>query len=248
VWMLATQDIYRPYRIWLPIEAPDWTTIRAYARLGIPGGLAILVEVTSFTLMALFIARLGTDAAASHQIAASMAAVLYMLPLSLAIATSSRASFWLGADHPARARATILTGLALTLIAATSQSSLIWLGRHWVAAFYAAQPDVVSLGASLLGWVALYHFFDAIQAVCVFVLRCYRVTVAPLLIYCILLWGIGLGGGYLLAYEGWSGLEATPTPDTFWAAGAGALALTAGFFLLLTWRELRQSAPARQPA
>ena len=248
VWMLATQDIYRPYRIWQPVEAPHWPTIRAYARLGIPGGLAILVEVTSFTLMALFIARLGTVAAASHQIAASMAAVLYMLPLSLAIATSSRASFWLGADHPARARATILTGLALTLIAATSQSSLIWLGRHWVAAFYAAQPDVVSLGASLLGWVALYHFFDAIQAVCVFVLRCYHVTVAPLLIYCILLWGIGLGGGYLLAYEGWSGLEATRTPDTFWAAGAGALALTAGFFLLLTWRELRQSAPARQPA
>ena len=248
VWMLATQDIYRPYRIWLPIEAPDWTTIRAYARLGIPGGLAILVEVTSFTLMALFIARLGTVAAASHQIAASMAAVLYMLPLSLAIATSSRASYWLGAEQPARARAAILTGLALTLLAAASQSGLIWLGRDWVAGFFAAQPAVVSLGSSLLAWVALYHFFDAIQAVCVFVLRCYRVTVAPLLIYCVLLWGVGLGGGYLLAYEGLSGLEATRTPNTFWAAGAGALALTAGFFLLLTWRELRRPVSARQPA
>jgi MATE family multidrug resistance protein len=65
-------------------------------QLGVPAGLAIMVEVTSFTLMALFIARQGTTAAAAHQIAANMAAVLYMVPLSLAIATSTRVSYWLG--------------------------------------------------------------------------------------------------------------------------------------------------------
>ena len=41
-----------------------------------------------------------------------------------------------------------------------------------------------------------------LQALCVFVLRCYRVAVAPLVAYCVLLWGVGLGGGYLLAYRG----------------------------------------------
>ena len=248
LWMLATQDIYRPYRIWQALEAPHWPTIRSYARLGIPGGLAILVEVTSFTLMALFIARLGTAAAASHQIAASMAAVLYMLPLSLAIATSARASYWLGAARPARARAAIHTGLTLTFAAAASQSGLIWLGRDVVAGLYAAQPAVVALGASLLAWVALFHFFDAIQAVCVFILRCYRITVAPLLVYCILLWGIGLGGGYLLAYEGLAQHGPTRSPTTFWAAGAGALALTALIFLLLMARALRRPQAPQRPA
>ena len=107
VWMVHGQSFYKPYAIWRAMERPDWTQIRAFARLGVPGGLAILVEVTSFTLMAVFIARLGTTASASHQIAANVAALCYMTPLSLAIATSSRVSFWIGAGDPRLARLAI---------------------------------------------------------------------------------------------------------------------------------------------
>ena len=92
------------YRFWQRIEAPDWRQIGQFARLGVPAGLAVLVEVTSFTLMALFIARLGTAASAAHQIASNLTAVAYMVPLSLAIATSARVSFWLGAGDAALAR------------------------------------------------------------------------------------------------------------------------------------------------
>jgi MATE family multidrug resistance protein len=75
----------------------------------------VLVEVTSFTLMALFIARLGTAAAAAHQIAANLLAVAYMMPLSLAIATSARVSFWLGAGDAAKARHACRLGFELTV-------------------------------------------------------------------------------------------------------------------------------------
>jgi len=80
------------------------------------------------------------------------------------------------------------------------------------------------------------------------VLRCFRVTVAPLLVYCVLLWGIGLGGGYWLAYEGLAGRPPTQAPATFWAAGAGALALTAAIFLVFMARAVRRPAPAGRPA
>jgi multidrug resistance protein, MATE family len=83
--------------IWRRMEPPHWPTIADRARLGIPAGLAAMVEVTSLTLMALFIARQGTTASAAHQIASNLAALLYMVPLSLAIATSARVSYWLGA-------------------------------------------------------------------------------------------------------------------------------------------------------
>jgi MATE family multidrug resistance protein len=69
------------------------------AKLGIPNGLSVLIEVTSFTLMALFIARLGTLATASHQVAANMTALIYMVPLSFSIAISARLSYWKGAGH-----------------------------------------------------------------------------------------------------------------------------------------------------
>jgi Na+-driven multidrug efflux pump len=56
---------------------------------------------------------------------------------------------------------------------------------------YSDNPAVIALAASLLLVVAVYHFADALQTLCVFVLRCYRVTLAPLLIYCTMLWGHG---------------------------------------------------------
>jgi MATE family multidrug resistance protein len=207
-----------------------------------------MVEVTSFTLMALFIARLGTVASASHQIATSLAAVSYMMPLSLAIATSSRASYWLGAGSPSNARAAIVTGVVLTAAAALSLSSALWGFRHSLAHAYAISPAVTSLAAALLAWVALFHLFDAVQAVCVFILRCYRVTVAPLLVYCVLLWGVGLGGGYVLAYEGLGALRPAPSPVTFWVAATAALAVTALIFLLFLWRAMRLPAPLHHPS
>ena len=248
VWMLRTQDFYRPYAIWRRLELPDWPQIRAFARLGIPGGLAIMVEVTSFTLMALFISRQGLAPSASHQIASNLAAVLYMLPLSLGLATSSRASYWLGAGYPKKASATVIAGLKLTLGAAIGMSALLWMGRNALASAYATNSEVISLAVTLLVWVAIYHLFDAVQAVCVFVLRCYRITLAPLLVYCVLLWGVGLGGGYLLAYHGLSGTGSYPTPVTFWAASTGALAVTALIFLFILWRAMHQpNATAQRP-
>ena len=66
LWLLLTKALYEPLAIWQPMSKPQWSTLAQMARLGIPNGLSVLVEVTSFTLMALFIARLGTVATASH--------------------------------------------------------------------------------------------------------------------------------------------------------------------------------------
>jgi MATE family multidrug resistance protein len=67
LYLLRTQDIYQPYRLWQGMESPQWLQLRRFLQLGVPAGLSIMVEVTSFTLMALFIARLGAVASASHQ-------------------------------------------------------------------------------------------------------------------------------------------------------------------------------------
>ena len=241
LWLLRTQDLYQPYGIWRALERPNWKEIATFARLGIPGGLAIMVEVTSFTLMALFIARMGMVAAASHQIAANITAVLYMVPLSIAIAASSRVSYWLGAGNKDKARAVIRTGLTMTVSAALMLSSMLFLARTTLATIYARSPDVVALAVPLLGWVALYHLADAVQAVGVFLLRCFGVTIAPLAVYCLLLWGMGLAGGYLLAYQGLGAWPALHTPSAFWAMSAAALGLTALIFTFILWRATRQT-------
>ena len=240
VWLLRSDPFYTGYRFWQRIEPPDWRALRQFARLGVPAGLSVLVEVTSFTLMALFIARLGTAASAAHQIAANLTAVAYMVPLSLSIATSARVSYWLGAGDAALARRACARGFELTLLFALLFAGAMAALRWQLAAVYSANPAVIALGATLLLATALYHFADALQTLCVFVLRCYHVTVMPLALYCALLWGMGLGGGYLLAYRGIGPWGAMASPLAFWLMGAAALALTAGLFVALLLATLRR--------
>jgi multidrug resistance protein, MATE family len=246
--MLRTQKLYQPLKLMQQMELPNWPLLARFARTGLPGGMAYLVEITSFTLMALFIARLGVVPAASHQIASNMAGVMYMLPLALSIACSARVSYWIGAEAPLRARAVARLGLGLTAALASLVALLTFALASPIANLYSTDMSVVALASSLLVWVAVYHWFDALQTICAFVLRCYKVTLLPLLIYGVMLWGVGLGGGYAVAYT--NGFWGTPTQSAqaFWLTGAAALAVVAGLFLALLVRYALTTprAPARR--
>ena len=246
LWLLRTQDIYQPYRLWQRPEKPDWAVLRRFLALGVPAGLSIMVEVTSFTLMALFIARLGAVALASHQIAASLAAVLYMVPLALGIASSARTGFWLGAGQRHKARRAATLGIGLAIGAALLGAGLLFLGREALAQAFSNDPQVVQAATLWLGWVALYHLADAVQAVCAYLLRCYRITLMPLLIYTALLWGLGLYGGYVLAYQGieWAGWPLRASVDTFWITSTAALAVVSLLFTAMVWHASRLTSPS----
>ncbi len=245
VWTLRTQDLFTPYRIWAPLERIDWAAQRGFARLGIPTALSIVVEVTSFTLMALFVARQGVIPAASHQVAASLAGLLYMMPLSLGIAASARVSYWIGAGDLRHARLALRLGLKLSLGLALACALAVAALHQPLATLYVGDnPPVVAMAAGLLLIVAAYHLFDAVQCVCVFLLRCFGVATAPVVVYSLLLWGLGLGGGYVLAYEGVAGGAPMQSPAAFWLAATLALAVTAAAFIALLWRAVRARATA----
>ena len=240
LWLLKTQAFYRPYEIWSRLERPDGAQLKRFIQLGLPSGLAIGVEVTSFTLMSLFISRLGVVATASHQIVSNMAAVLYMVPLALSIASSARVSYWLGAGDNHRARCALRTGLLWVVgMACLSASVIVW-HREDIAAFYTLSPEVAMLASTLLLWVAFYHLADSVQVFCVFTLRSYGITVLPLLTYTFLLWGFGLAGGYAVAYSQfdftvWSCLI-SESPISFWQTSSIALCLTALVLMSVLWR------------
>lgn len=247
--MLRSHAMYVPLQLWRPLERPDPEQIARFLRLGLPAGLSILVEVTSFTLMALFIARQGSLASAAHQIASNLAAVLYMVPLSLAIATSARVSYWRGAGDEHQAAAAAMKGYWLAALMGIALAAILFIAKEPLASLYSASADVVALTTMLLTWVAAYHVADALQTLCIFVLRSYRITLAPLVVYCVMLWGAGLAGGYALAYHGWAGWGPYHSPMPFWAASAAALAVTALVFtaLLLTVLRLQRRRAAVHP-
>lgn len=249
LWLTRTQSLYVPLALWQKPEPPNWQQLGHFCRLGIPAGLAILVEVTSFTLMALYIARQGSLASASHQIAANLAAICYMIPLSLAIATSARVSFWRGAGDELQARDLIQQCFRLALLTGIATAAILLIARTWIADIYTDSPKVLAMTAWLLLCVSAYHVADCVQTYCIFVLRCYRITVAPLVIYCVLLWGGGLGLGYWLTYQwkaptSWQGWQATPMP--LWVCSAMALFVTAMAFSRILHKAIQQ--PQQHPS
>ena len=248
LWLVRHQDLYAPLALWTRMERPDTAMLARFCKLGIPAGLAILVEVTSFTLMALYVARQGSLSSASHQIAANLAAIAYMFPLSLAIAASARVSYWRGAGDEAQARQLIFQCFKLSALMGSAVAATLFIARKLIVDIYTDSPQVMAMGSWLLICVAAYHVADSVQTYCIFVLRSYRITVAPLIIYSVLLWGGGLGLGYALAYvwqapASWHDWQATPMP--FWVCSTAALFVTALAFSAILFKVIR---PASEQA
>ena len=150
-------------------------------------------------------------------------------------------SYWIGAKKIHKARQALRTGLSLILLLSISLAALIGWQREAIANVYTQSPEVTRLAATLLLWLMVYHVADAIQVFTVFTLRCYSITVLPLITYTVLLWGLGLAGGYVVAYgTGWdiSALSwLTPqSPIAFWQTGSLALYVTAAVLLPVLWR------------
>ena len=241
IGLLVWAPMYRPLRIGAPWRRPDWATIKPMLAMGLPNGLSLLVEVSSFAFMAVFIARMGNLPLAAHQIASNVATLLYMVPLSLSIATSARVSYWIGANQTHRAFEVQRLGIGLVAGCALALGLLVWLCRHPLAAVYSQEAEVALLASQLLAWLALFHLGDAMQALGMFLLRCHKVTLMPLLVYALMLWGLGLGGGQWIAYHGTPWSPALQHPVAFWISSSLALALTSMIFMwLLTKVSQRQ--------
>jgi MATE family multidrug resistance protein len=225
---------YRPFANW---SLPRWSTWRELLRLGVPMGLSNLVEITSFTLISLFIASLGATVVAGHRIVANLSALTYMLPLSLAIATMAALGQALGARDGVRVRATVRAGLLLSAASSSLVGVLLWLAAEPVVAAYTDDPEVRLIAVGLVGYVAVYQFFDALQTVAGHCLRAYRVTFVPMLVQTFCFWGIGLGGGAWLCYR-WS----TPMGVAgFWLASVLSLVCAAALLLPLLRKAMSAS-------
>jgi len=97
---------------------PRWTVLREILHLGIPMSLSYALEATSFTAITLLAARLGTTVMGGHQVVANLAALCFMLPLSLSVATATLTAQAIGAGDPRRARETALTSMRIGALVA----------------------------------------------------------------------------------------------------------------------------------
>lgn len=224
-----------------PFPKPDRASLAALLRLGVPMGGSILIEVTGFTFMAFFISRIGSTAVAGHQLAANLISLMFMLPLALANASGTLVAQSIGAHDAADARRigrhSLLIGTALAAVL----GSAVYVARETVLGAYTRDATIIAAAMPLLAWVAVFHIADSVQTIASFVLRAYRLATVPMLIYAFAIWGVGLGGGYMVAFDTTGRMPAMLQGAVgFWSActaGLVSAALGLGGFLAWLWRQ-----------
>lgn len=224
--------VYRLFHGWRP---PRLEMQRALLRLGVPMGLSGFVEISAFTFIALFVAQLGTQVVAGHRVVANLAGICYMLPLSLALATLPCVGQAAGARDWRSARVSALAGVCVAGLVSTAFGAALWCGRTALVDAYTDDPVVRGVGLSLIAYLAAYQVFDAVQTVAAHALRGYKITFLPMLVHVAAFWGVGLAGGWWLAFR-------APRPmgaAGFWLASLLSLVFAAVFLGWLLWRVAR---------
>lgn len=237
-WVLRRDPFYAPFGLHVTrLNRPHRQSLKELLRLGVPMGLSILIEVTGFTFMAIFISRIGATAVAGHQLAANLVSLMFMMPLAIANATSTLVAQNIGADRHGEARQLAWHGLQIGSLVAALLGTTVYLTRESVLGAYTGNPVIVAAAMPLLAFVAVFHVADAAQTIAAFVMRAYRVATLPMVIYAVALWGVGLGGGYVIAFDV-TGL----TPPSllgaqgFWSASVTGLVLSGiGLCALMAW-------------
>lgn len=231
---ISKSELFRPVKLFKQWQNPQRKPLGSILRLGIPIGFTLLIEVSMFSVIALLVARLGEVVVAAHQITISFTGMIFMLPLSIAMAITIRVGQQLGAKNREGARYTATSGLLLTGSFSVVSCSFMYLMATPIAQMYTPLTDVVMLASSLIVIAAIFQFSDAIQVVAAGALRGYKDTSVPLLVVFVAYWLIGLPSGYIL------GLTDLLVPAMgaagFWYGLVIGLTVAA---ILLPWRLFR---------
>ncbi|MBB3011447.1 MATE family efflux transporter [Cupriavidus alkaliphilus] len=177
------------------------TALKLVLQATIPVSAVQFVEIVSFSGMAILIARAGSNASAAHQIAANVATLVFMLPLSVGIASSALIARSAGASAFSEELSTFRTGLLMVCSLAAATTVGLLLGRSAIAALFTTDADVAALASRMLFWVAASQMADAIQIYFCVVLRSYRIAWPAVAVAVVLRCVLGLGLGTWIAFR-----------------------------------------------
>jgi MATE family multidrug resistance protein len=197
-WLMAAMLLivsWQTLRLYLlPVrqEAKEVAPLLRMLRLGTPIGAQQALEAGAFAAIGLLMGVLGTVEMAAHQIAITLAALTFMVPLGVASAAAVRVGHAIGAGDESRSREAIraayLCGIGFMVMTAVLFLTLPSL----LARAFTSDGRVIALAAVLIPVAGVFQVFDGAQAVGAGVLRGAGDTTAPLLVMLAAYWLIGV--------------------------------------------------------
>ncbi|MGP9801217.1 MATE family efflux transporter [Rheinheimera sp. NSM] len=204
--------------------------------IGTPIAFSIFFEVTLFACIPLAIVHLGPIMVAGHQIAQNYSGIVFMLPLSLGMATTIRVGHLVGQQSIMELKKAVSTAIILAVLISLVIAGLTFILRGSIAALYSPDATVIALAASLLILACFYQVSDAIQVVSACALRGMKVTKPVFFITFIAYWPIGFGLGAVLGLTNW--LVPAMGAHGFWIGIIAGLSVAAVLLAIILKRTL----------
>jgi multidrug resistance protein, MATE family len=228
---MAWSPRFADLRLFTGIDRPDPRLLGELLWIGVPMGVSIFMEGSLFVATALLIGTLGAVQVGAHQIAINVAALVFMVPLGVAMATTVRVGHAVGRGDPAGVRWAAGGGYAITGVTQLLSASLLLLAAQPIARAYTSDAAVIALAAELMFFAALFQLSDGLQAASGGALRGLKDTRVPMVITIVAYWGLGLPLGW------WLGIERGGGAPAMWIGLIVGLSAAA---LLLTLRFVRK--------
>jgi MATE family multidrug resistance protein len=218
-----------------PLRAESWRRrpIISMLRLGVPIGVQQLLESSAFGAIGLLMGVIGTVQVAAHQIAITLAALTFMVPLGVSAAAAVRVGYAVGAGDALRARRAARAALACGMGFMTFTALVFLSMPGGLARLFTGDAGVVRIASLLIPVAGVFQVFDGAQAVGAGVLRGLGDTTAPLVAMLAGYWLIGL------PVSVWLGFHTSLGAAGLWWGFVASLGVVA-IFLLLRIRALFQ--------
>ncbi|MCZ4272545.1 MATE family efflux transporter [Maritalea porphyrae] len=229
---VLTRQKYRHYALLLRFWRPDWPRFFEIIRVGTPIGFMLTAEVGLFSVAAIMMGWLGTQALAAHLIAIQLASISFMVPLGLSQATTIRVGLQYGRGSNFGVGVAGWTSIAIgTGFMAITCALFVVFPNVFVSLFIdPTQPEnlaVFGLAVSYLAVAGLFQLVDGAQAMAAASLRGLSDTKVPMYAAIFGYWLMGLPIGYYLGFH--TELRGVGV----WLGLAGGLAIVA---VILNWR------------
>lgn len=213
---------------------PDRRLLDRIVRIGTPIGAQLGLEVGLFALAAVMMGWFGPVELAAHQVTINIASTTFMVALGVSVAGSIRVGQHIGAGNRRGVRRAV-AGTYLLALGFMGMCALVFVAApEALIGLYTSDPEILSLGTTLLAVAAAFQLFDGAQVGGIFLLRGAADTRVPAILAALGYWGIGLPVAYVL------GFHAPLGPAGIWIGLAAALAGVAFLMALRVRRILWQ--------
>jgi len=232
--LIAWSRQSRTMHDWVPrnwFRPPHGPSIRSLIKVGLPTSLQLLAEVSAFVVAAIVIGMISKEALASHQVAISCAATVFMVPLGLSMALTVRIGEAWGADAKERLRPLVVSAWLVAVGFSLIGASIFLLLPETIASGFLTDPTALQLTTTLLIVSAAFQFGDGLQIVSMGGLRGLNDVNVPAWLAVFAYWVVALPVGWWLAFHqdwGVSGM--------WWGITLG-LSLTALLLGVRLWRK-----------